>query len=72
MQLLLPTIRADVELAETYLYHESPALPFPITVLAGKNDEYESEDIYRAWFGVSRLDLPAELGTWYLSWCCPG
>lgn len=38
MALLLPAIRADMALAETYRYVSKPPLPCPITVYGGKDD----------------------------------
>lgn len=39
MDLLLPTIRADFALVETYRYPPGPLLALPLTVLAGRSDE---------------------------------
>ncbi|QJE01538.1 thioesterase [Massilia forsythiae] len=39
MDLLLPTIRADFALVETYRYQEAPLLALPLTVLAGRSDD---------------------------------
>ena len=38
MQLLLPALRADVEMLETYDYQPSPRFTFPITAFGGRND----------------------------------
>ncbi|MEV7023612.1 alpha/beta fold hydrolase [Kitasatospora sp. NPDC093558] len=38
MRLLLPTIRADLTLAETYRYVPGPPLPVPVRVLRGSHD----------------------------------
>ena len=35
---LLPTIRADMQLYETYEHQEAPALPCPITAIGGADD----------------------------------
>jgi surfactin synthase thioesterase subunit len=45
MELLLPTIRADMELADGYRYSAAPPFSVPITVLAGRQDEFEVEEI---------------------------
>lgn len=42
MELLLPMIRADFGLAETYAYSAGPALPVDITVLTGDDDMHVS------------------------------
>ncbi|WP_338770047.1 alpha/beta fold hydrolase [Massilia sp. METH4] len=39
MEVLLPMLRADFRLHETYRYHAAPALPVPITALAGRADD---------------------------------
>jgi medium-chain acyl-[acyl-carrier-protein] hydrolase len=38
MRLLLPTLRADFKLVETYEYHQEPPLDCPILALAGDDD----------------------------------
>ncbi|WP_305787980.1 thioesterase II family protein [Symbioplanes lichenis] len=38
MELLLPRLRADFEICETYRYAARPPLPVPITVFAGRDD----------------------------------
>jgi medium-chain acyl-[acyl-carrier-protein] hydrolase len=40
MRMLLPSLRADFSLAETYEYRISPPLTVPITVFAGKQDPH--------------------------------
>lgn len=37
-ELLLPLLRADLTLCETYTYRPEPPLPCPLTVLAGSDD----------------------------------
>ena len=39
MQLLLPTIRADLQVFETYTYKAGPSLPCPIAAFGGNDDE---------------------------------
>lgn len=41
-QLLLPTIRADLQVFETYTYKAGPPLPCPIAVFGGNDDEQVS------------------------------
>jgi len=38
MQLMLPLLRADFSVCETYQYYEEPALDCPITVFGGIGD----------------------------------
>lgn len=49
MELVLPTIRADFRLAETYRYQPSLLLDVPVTVLAGRADEHTSAAQVEAW-----------------------
>jgi medium-chain acyl-[acyl-carrier-protein] hydrolase len=49
MQLLLPTIRADLQADETYSYVAGPTLQCPITALAGDCDANVSADDLVAW-----------------------
>lgn len=49
LELLLPTLRADVELLETYEYKEAPPFAFPITALGGDSDSETSKEEIAAW-----------------------
>lgn len=49
MALLLPTLRADFCMVETYHYHPGPGLTVPLTVLAGRADARVSADGVAAW-----------------------
>ena len=49
MQLVLPTLRADFELAQTYEYIEDVTLDCPITVLGGTSDEESLECGLEEW-----------------------
>jgi medium-chain acyl-[acyl-carrier-protein] hydrolase len=49
LPLLLPALRADTELSETYRYVDEPPLACPITAFAGANDCDESADQMREW-----------------------
>ena len=49
MQLLLPTIRADFALAETYRYRSGPTLGIPLTVFAGREDDIETPEQVQGW-----------------------
>jgi surfactin synthase thioesterase subunit len=49
MQLLLPLLRADMALIETYEFREEPPLPVPITVYTGAGDPRVNQDEALAW-----------------------
>lgn len=63
MELLLPTLRADFELCETYEYRDRPPMACPILVIGGAEDRSVSPPILREWVkmtrgGFSELMLP--------------
>jgi medium-chain acyl-[acyl-carrier-protein] hydrolase len=49
MQILLPVMRADFELHETYVYKPGPALDCPISAYGGLQDRHVTEADLRAW-----------------------
>jgi medium-chain acyl-[acyl-carrier-protein] hydrolase len=49
MQLLLPALRADFTLCETYVYHPANRLRCPISALGGWQDSKASKDELEAW-----------------------
>jgi medium-chain acyl-[acyl-carrier-protein] hydrolase len=49
MQLLLPTLRADITALETYVYQTEAPLECPIRVYGGSFDSTTTEDELRAW-----------------------
>ncbi len=49
MELLLPTLRADFAVLETYIYTPEPPLSCPITVFGGLEDEIVNQDELKAW-----------------------
>jgi medium-chain acyl-[acyl-carrier-protein] hydrolase len=49
MKLVLPTIRADFMLAESYVYVPGPPLSTPLTVLAGREDKDCEAVRVRSW-----------------------
>lgn len=49
MSLLIPTLRADLEAAETYDYLEEPPLPCPIVAFTGRDDPEVREADVHAW-----------------------
>lgn len=55
--LVLPIIRADFKLVETYAYQEGTPLKCPITVLDGIDDEKTNETDLQAWQKQTTLPL---------------
>jgi medium-chain acyl-[acyl-carrier-protein] hydrolase len=53
VRLLEPALRADLQLAETNVAPARPALPLPITVLAGRDDAGVTRDDLEAWADVA-------------------
>jgi len=49
MELLLPMLRADFALLETYRYHDQAPLTFPITAFGGEADAIVSLEDIRPW-----------------------
>lgn len=49
LELLLPTLRADVDMCAAYRWRSEPPLSCPITVCAGAEDEEGQEPYARAW-----------------------
>jgi medium-chain acyl-[acyl-carrier-protein] hydrolase len=54
---VLPAIRADLEMIETYEYTPAPALQCPITALGGVNDLEVSRIELEAWRSESSGDF---------------
>jgi medium-chain acyl-[acyl-carrier-protein] hydrolase len=49
VRLVLPLLRADFELIETYVHHPGEPLPCGIGAFGGREDDYVDEDMLRAW-----------------------
>jgi len=49
MELLLPMVRADFSVNETYIYAHEPPLPIPIVALGGERDSAVPQDKLEAW-----------------------
>lgn len=49
MELILPIMRADLEVCETYAYQAEEPLPFPITAFGGSEDPGLTQEDLRAW-----------------------
>ena len=55
--LLLPTLRADVTLCETYVYRAADPLDLPLTVFGGANDPRVSRAELEGWRGHTRAAM---------------
>lgn len=67
--LLLPVMRADLEVCETYRHARERALPVPITALGGQRDPSVSTGEMQAWQGLTSASFDAEFfpgGHFYL------
>lgn len=49
LQLVLPTLRADFQLCQTYEYKSGPPLSCPITAFGGLNDQFVSREDLEQW-----------------------
>ena len=49
LTLLLPTLRSDFELCQTYSYTEEPPFSFPITAFGGLNDKFVPREEMERW-----------------------
>ena len=45
MEILLPVLRADIKLCETYIYQEEPPLNIDMTAFGGREDDVSEEDL---------------------------
>ncbi len=53
MEMLLPTLRADFELCDTYRFETGEPLTAPVTVYGGADDEDEPREKLEAWQSVT-------------------
>ena len=49
MELLLPGLRADIAVCDTYAYQEEEPLPSPLVAYGGESDDQVSRDDLEAW-----------------------
>ncbi|NHC44332.1 thioesterase II family protein [Motilibacter aurantiacus] len=49
LELLMPTIRADFELVDSYEFHDGPLLDCPVHVLGGTADAHTTQEGLAAW-----------------------
>ncbi len=54
LDMVLPAMRADFEVVETYDYREEPPFDFPIHPFGGRSDREASEPELAAWSALSR------------------
>lgn len=54
MALLLPLVRSDFELVETYTFADAPLLDCPLTAMGGADDAETSKEALDAWRAVTR------------------
>ena len=69
VRLLLPLMRADLEVCATYRHPAEPALPVPVTALGGRRDPGVSVEEMQAWQQVTEGGFDAEFfpgGHFYL------
>lgn len=57
MQLLLPTLRADFELVETYAYVERARLGCPISAFGGKDDPFSPPHYLEGWAALTSAEF---------------
>ncbi len=56
-EMILPTLRADVEMHENYVPGNDLPLPVPVTSLRGADDELVSRDEAAGWSKVAAADF---------------
>jgi medium-chain acyl-[acyl-carrier-protein] hydrolase len=61
MELVLPTLRADFELIETYQYYPAPRLSCPIAVFGGSDDPKVQFDDLKAWQDQTIADFLVQI-----------
>jgi surfactin synthase thioesterase subunit len=61
MELLLPMLRADFQLSETYIYAAGEPLSCPITALGGVRDPYVTRDDLAAWCEQTESDFAVRM-----------
>ncbi|HEY6565682.1 MAG TPA: alpha/beta fold hydrolase, partial [Pirellulaceae bacterium] len=61
MRMLLPTLRADIEIMETYGFEEREPLPCPLSVFGGTDDARVSRVRLEAWRAQTRAAFSCRL-----------
>lgn len=60
LQLLLPTLRADFQVVETYRWAPGPRLTVPVTAFGGTHDDVSADDL-QAWREVTESGFECQL-----------
>jgi surfactin synthase thioesterase subunit len=60
VEFILPAVRADLELEETYRYHAWPRLECPVVALVGDSDHTVPADAVNAWSEVAPQGFDVE------------
>lgn len=71
LELMLPTLRADFELSETYRFIEDSPLTCPITVFGGREDEESAGSLLDGWSAHTTGAFTKYLldgGHFYINW----
>lgn len=61
MTLVLPALRADFALHETYVYEDEEPLDCPLTALAGRQDDKVPPEMVHGWERMTRANYRLEL-----------
>lgn len=61
MQLLLPLLRADLELIQTYVYEPEPPLSCRISAFGGLRDEEADRDVLQQWAEQTTAEFSLEM-----------
>jgi len=59
LELLLPSLRADLEMLETYEYHDDDPLDCPVMAVRGRDDAHAPLDSVKAWSHETRGSFTA-------------
>ncbi len=54
MSLLMPTLRADFAVCESYVFRDEAPLAYPVTAFGGTDDPWASTEQFEAWRGCTR------------------
>jgi surfactin synthase thioesterase subunit len=63
LELLIPTLRDDLRICQSYRYAGEPPLPCPLYIFGGQHDPLTSPDTLAAWSSHSTQPQPARLFT---------
>jgi medium-chain acyl-[acyl-carrier-protein] hydrolase len=74
MQLLLPLLRADLELIQTYAYEPEPPLSCPVSAFGGIRDAEADHDVLQQWAEQTTAEFSLEMfpgDHFFLHTCLP-